>query len=238
MGKKANTNDKHIEKTAADLVFDYGKALKLNDRQIKFALEYIIELNGTQAAINAGYGVKDGKENKAVAASQASRLLTNDKVAMFIQYLKATMFEDTKIRAERVLDELASIAFSRIDDYLTIETVEYINPITKEDSPYQTVKLFDFCDIPAHKLRAIESVKVLKHGAIELKLHNKVTTLVKLGEHVGVFAAEKDTPHTPIEVNFKISRPDQELIEGNKKRKNDDVQKQLKRMKKDGKTKT
>jgi phage terminase small subunit len=49
----------------------------LTPKQRKFALEYLVDLNGTQAAIRAGYSAK-------AAECQASRLLRNVKVAALL----------------------------------------------------------------------------------------------------------------------------------------------------------
>lgn len=50
----------------------------LTPRQRRFALEYLLDLNGKQAAIRAGYSPR-------TAEQQASRLLRNVKVAAFLK---------------------------------------------------------------------------------------------------------------------------------------------------------
>ena len=70
----------------------------------RFVTEYLIDLNATQAAIRAGYSAK-------TAAAQASRLLTNVKVAEAIQAAMKAREQRTGITQDRVLQELARIAF-------------------------------------------------------------------------------------------------------------------------------
>lgn len=55
----------------------YLKQKKLTAKQKRFADEYLIDLNGTQACIRAGYSPK-------TASEQSSRLLTNVNVKEYI----------------------------------------------------------------------------------------------------------------------------------------------------------
>ena len=61
-------------------------------------------MNATQAAIRAGYSAKTAKE-------QATRLLSNVHIAAAIAKARADRSERTGITADRVLQELARIAF-------------------------------------------------------------------------------------------------------------------------------
>lgn len=73
-----------------------------------FVSEYIIDRNGTRAAIAAGYAPKS-------AAVQASRLLTTDKVRRAVnthrEEVIAKVQQDTGITIERTLREIARIGF-------------------------------------------------------------------------------------------------------------------------------
>jgi phage terminase small subunit len=84
----------------------------LNDRQSKFCLEYLKDLNATQAAIRAGYSKKTAQE-------QSARLLSNVIVSKRIEILKAAAMKRAEITLDRVLAELGRIAFSNIGDFLT-----------------------------------------------------------------------------------------------------------------------
>ncbi len=76
--------------------------ITLTARQERFVDEYLVDLNGTQAAIRAGYSVK-------AAHVTGSRLLTNAKVAAAISAAKQERSEATKIDAEYVLRKLHQI---------------------------------------------------------------------------------------------------------------------------------
>ena len=76
---------------------------KLNDKQLRFAQEYTIDLNATQAAIRAGYSPK-------TARSQGNRLLTKDDIQDAIREANRKRSEATGITAEWVLTGIAEIA--------------------------------------------------------------------------------------------------------------------------------
>lgn len=77
--------------------------LTAKGRHEAFCQQYIVDLNGTQAAIRCGY-----KESSAHSVS--SRLLKNVKVAERIEELKAERCERTKIDADWLLTRLAAEA--------------------------------------------------------------------------------------------------------------------------------
>lgn len=77
----------------------------LTDKQKAFVAEYLVDLNATQAAIRAGYSSK-------TAARIAVELLNKTQVAAAIQQAQAQREKRTLITADRVLTELARIAFA------------------------------------------------------------------------------------------------------------------------------
>lgn len=76
----------------------------LNDKHKRFAIEYLKDLNATQAAIRAGY-------SKNSAASQGERLLRNAEIKALTQQKGKTIFQALDISVERVLNEIARLAF-------------------------------------------------------------------------------------------------------------------------------
>lgn len=76
---------------------------KLPAKQEAFCREFIVDLNGTQAAIRAGYTERS-------AHVQSSRLLSNDKVAARINELKEARSERTEVTADLILRELLKLA--------------------------------------------------------------------------------------------------------------------------------
>ena len=72
-----------------------------------FVREYLVDLNGTQAAIRAGY-------SEASAHTTAHDLLRNPKVADAID---TALAESPGITRARIVDELAKIAFSNAGEF-------------------------------------------------------------------------------------------------------------------------
>mgnify|MGYP001565889504 CR=1 FL=1 len=79
----------------------------LSPRQARFVLEYLLDLNATQAAIRCGYSPK-------TAASQASRLLTNVKIRAAVAANQAKRLASNDLSADRILEEIRRIAFSDV----------------------------------------------------------------------------------------------------------------------------
>lgn len=70
-----------------------------------FCADYLLDLNGTQAAIRAGYSPR-------TADQQASRLLRDPRVQLRISELKQTRVERLEMRVDAVVHRLAQIAFA------------------------------------------------------------------------------------------------------------------------------
>ncbi|KGH27025.1 terminase small subunit [Comamonas testosteroni] len=78
--------------------------MALTPKQERFVAEYLIDLNATQAAIRARYSAR-------TAASQGERLLRNVEVDTAIKAAMKAREQRTHITQDRVLQELARIAF-------------------------------------------------------------------------------------------------------------------------------
>ena len=75
----------------------------------RFAEEYLVDLNGTQAMLRAGYnGVAEG------AATEASRALKHPKVQLKLSSSRRELSRRIAVSQERVLTELARHGFSDI----------------------------------------------------------------------------------------------------------------------------
>lgn len=85
------------EKTEAEKL---GEALKPRER--RFVHEYLVDLNGTQAAIRAGYSEK-------TAASQASRLLRKPEIRAYRDALLQEQFDAIGVTKHSIAAEVWSI---------------------------------------------------------------------------------------------------------------------------------
>lgn len=142
----------------------------MSKKQDRFVEEYLIDLNGTQAAIRAGYSPKTANE-------QAARLLANVSIREKISKAMAERSRRTGINQDRVLIELAKIALVNPKHLIDFKNAAVLEEATEED------------------MAAIASVKVKtipgKGGENgierEVKLYDKLRALELVGKHLGMF---------------------------------------------------
>ena len=164
--------------------------MSLTPKQLRFVEAYLLEPNGTQAAISAGYSPNS-------AAVEASRLLTNPKVVAELAERRRVLEIKTGITPERVLSELAKLGFSDIR-----QVVQWRANVTQLDEDDETgeprlsvtnqVTISDSADLTDEAAAAILEVSQTKDGALKVKMHDKLGALVKIGQHLGMFK-----PHVP-----------------------------------------
>ena len=140
----------------------------MTEKQRIFADEYLIDLNATRAYKVAYPSVKKDE----TAAQAGSRMLRNVKVADYIQNRMQERQKRTEITQDRVLEELAAIAFSRATDFAEVRNGRVIIKNTAE--------------LTEEQIKAIAGIKKGKFG-IELKLNDKEKALELLGRHLGMF---------------------------------------------------
>lgn len=138
----------------------------MTEKQKIFADEYLIDLNATRAYRVAYPSVK--KEE--AAAVNGSKLLRNTKVAAYIQERMQERQKRTEITQDRVLQELAAIAFAKATDYAEIKN--------------ERVRIKDTEELDEQQARA--GIEEGKFG-IKVKLNDKEKALELLGRHLGMF---------------------------------------------------
>lgn len=176
---------------------------KLTEQQKRFVDEYLIDLNATRAYKVAYKSVKKDE----VAASAAVRLLRNVKVQGYMKTRQQKLQERTQITQDKVLLELAKIAFSNGSDFAKVVTKQRTrtvwNDTTQEyeekESEEQFVELVDTDSLPADKKAAISSIKETKFG-IAVESCDKVRALELIGKHLGMF---KDK----VEISGQVNNP-------------------------------
>lgn len=138
----------------------------MTKKQKCFIEEYLIDLNATQAAIRAGYSTD-------TAYSIGNENLKKPEVRACIDKAMAERSKRTGVNADRVVEELAKIAF--------------VNPVDVIDTEKATVKK----DAAPEDTAAIQSVKVKTFGEDgverEVKMADKLKALELLGKHLGMY---------------------------------------------------
>lgn len=194
---KVNKNEAKINK----------KVKKLTDKQRKFVDEYLIDLNATRAYKTVYTSCKSEQS----ARTNGSRLLTNANIQEEITKQQEKIQERTRITQDRIVQELAKIAFSNATDYAEIKTRPIKHRIYDEkikefvyvegDIFEQDIVLKDTDKLTEDQKVAIASIKNTKHG-IAIEQCNKVEALHLLGQHLGMFKNNQ-----PVIVNNNVPNP-------------------------------
>jgi phage terminase small subunit len=178
----------------------------LTPKQTRFVEEYLVDLNGKQAAIRAGYSPK-------TAEVQASRLLRNAKVQAALESAIQARSKRTELSSDRVVEELARIAFANMHDYWP--------------RPGETI---DLHRLDQDRTAAVEEIVIhesvdpsgVLHRHIRLKLRDKQRALDSLARHLGIFTDRRGAEGS-IEHQVMSMTPEErvacanELLEGAQK---------------------
>ncbi len=182
---------------------------ELNARQQAFVREYAKEPNAKAAAIKAGY-------SKATARQIGSRLLTRVDIKSAIRARTTAALARLEVTEDMVLQELAAIAFSNIEDYVEWD----------KDAGALVVK--SSAEIPRALAAAIESVdeqvmesqnkdgtRFYTRTKRKVKLYPKLEALKLIAEYLGLTEsmAPKVTVHLVTGINRQPADPEPVTIE-------------------------
>lgn len=154
--------------------------LPLTDKQSAFCAEYLKDLNGAKAAIRAGYSAHTARDI-------ACELMEKPHVRARIQELMDERSQRTKISADRVLNELARVAFIDVRSFYQEE----------EDG---RLRMKSFSELSDDDAACIAGLKFTDNGP-ELKVHDKLAALEKIGKHLKLF-----TEKSEVDMNNKITQ--------------------------------
>jgi phage terminase small subunit len=145
----------------------------MTPKQERFVKEYMIDLNATQAAIRAGYSEK-------TAEQQGYQLLQNTSVSAAVAKAMKKRGDKLEITADRVLLEMARLAFSDPRKLL------------KADGTFKAPS--DWDDDTAASVASLEVSHLAGTSTIEtskIKVWDKNSALEKLAKHLDLYAPEK-----------------------------------------------
>lgn len=141
----------------------------MTDKQERFCEEYLVDLNATQAAIRAGYSPQ-------TASDIGSENLRKPQIRARIDRALAVQSKRTGVTADRVVRELAKVAFANSQD-----VVNYDDATVKADAARD-----DTAAIASVRVKTIPT----KDGdgvEREVKMHDKLKALELLGRRLGLF---------------------------------------------------
>ncbi len=143
--------------------------MAMTKKQKRFVEEYLIDLNATQAAIRAGYSPDSARDI-------GCENLTKPNIKAAIDKAEAERSRRTGINQDRVLREIAKLAFVNPVDVIDMDTATIHGEANRDDTA---------C-IASVKVKTIPT----EDGEIterEVKTYNKLNALELLGKHLGMF---------------------------------------------------
>ena len=149
-------------------------ARKLTKKQQLFVDEYLIDLNATQAAIRAGYSVNSARDI-------GCENLTKPNIQQAIAEHMAERSKRTGVNQDRIVLELAKIAFVNMGDLIDL----------KNGSILTTAKTDDLACIEGFKYKESDNDY---GGSVEreVKFASKLRALELLGKHLGMWNDKLD----------------------------------------------
>lgn len=156
--------------------------MALTAKQQRFVIEYLVDLNATQAAIRAGYAAKGAKD-------QAYQLMQRPEIVAAIALALEERNQRTKVDADYVLQRLTDI------DQMDLAAIH------GDDG-----KLLPIRQWPLIWRQMVKEVD-MKTGKV--KFHDKLRALELIGKHVTVNAFRENVQHSG---NINLTNmPDDEL---------------------------
>jgi len=164
-------------------------------KQERFVQEYLVDLNATQAAIRAGYS-----ENSAdvIGSENLGKPVIQGRIAAAVREQQ----HRTQVTADRVVRELALIAFGTLDEVAPWD----------EAGPHPIPSR----DLPREKRALVAAIRVKRerpwrgHGQeaeaweveqIEVRPWDKLRALELLGKRLGLFGADQQGGHVSVTNN-------------------------------------
>src|SRR4051794_11202190 len=156
----------------------------LTAKQAAFVRHYLLTMNATEAAKLSGYSAKTAK-------TIGSTLLTNVNVAAAVKSHRERLADRYDVKLDRVVRELARIAFSDVLDFTKPGPDGYpvldFSALTPDQSAVlQEVTVEEFKDGRSDK-RQVRGIKIRKES--------KIAALELLGKYLGMFKEQVNHSH-------------------------------------------
>ena len=141
----------------------------MTQKQQRFVDHYLVDLNATQAAIRAGYSQR-------TAAEIGHENLRKPQIQAAIEATQAEHARRLEITTDRILRELARIAFADMREFAAVSG--------------GGIRLRDSASWTDHDAAAVAEL-VETGGGVRVKLHNKLAALDMLAKRFGLYAPDK-----------------------------------------------
>lgn len=174
-----------------------NKKTGLNEKQLRFVLEYVREPNATAAAKAAGYSEK-------TAYQQGHALLKNPEIAAHIDRVLLSAAKEATFDVARVLKEIERLSTITMRDvcrwgleertyYFDGDGKVITDPGRWPEAVRTEVVMAPFIEpinsdeLSADAAAAVAEVQIGKDGQMKIKLHAKTAAMEMAGRHLGMF---------------------------------------------------
>ncbi len=172
------------DRLAEDTSEGFRTANGLNPKQEAFVQNYLLTMNATEAAKLSGYSTKTAK-------AIGSSLLKNPNVAAAVNRERDRLADRYDVNLERVVRELARIAFSSMADFMKpgadgSPVLDFSALTADQSAVLQEVTVEDFKDGRSDQ-RQVRRTKFRKES--------KIAALELLGKYLGMFRDQVHHSH-------------------------------------------
>jgi phage terminase small subunit len=176
---------------------------QLSDREQLFVREYLVDLNGSAAAVRAGYAPSSAKQ-------AAYKLMRRPHVKAAVDAAMAARSRRLEITADRVLGELALLGFANVMDYFAPQPDGALRLDLSRLTRDRAAAIVDFTveEFVAGRGAAGREVRRMK-----LKLADKSRNLELIGKHLGMFARGAERTAQEEETGGDVRLSDLELAQ-------------------------
>ena len=151
---------------------------KLTGKQNVFCKEFLVDLNGTQAAIRAGY-------SKKTARTTAAEYLAKPHIQQQIQKLMDKRADRTEVKIDAVVTELAKVAFANMGEYLSFGEDGLVLNESEQLTKDQLAAIVQVTDRSTSRQEGGKDSKaVITSRNLGFKLHDKLKALELLMRHL------------------------------------------------------
>lgn len=198
--KKKKTTKKPLKTNAA--LNKTNQEPKLTNRQKVFIAEYLTDLDGTQAAIRAGYSKKS-------AYAIATENLKKPQIKAAIDEAIEERRKKLSVTAESVIAELALIGFADMSDFVKVSDGGAVQVIPLDELAESKSRIIK-------KIKEKRTIKTLKgtkdqpdgemvlDDTVEFELCDKVKSLELLSRHLGILHDKQEVDvKQPVNVTIK-----------------------------------
>lgn len=172
-------------------------ARTLNPKQERFVIEYLVDLNATQAAIRAGYSPK-------TAGVQGFDLLKKPEIVAALEVARLKHAANTGLSIERVLQEAMRLAFFDIRKLVDKEG----NPVPINQLDDDTAAAIQGLELATERSRDEDGNETTVR---KYKVADKNSALERLFKHLGLFSKD-NAQSNPAEAMSKLL----DLVNGSK----------------------